>query len=205
MSSVSPFRSAAQKAEERTAKRDAVLRAAVRMFNERGFHATSLDDVAASLGISKRTIYHYLANKDQVLLECVTLGLEQLIEAATATRQEAGDGRYRLIRFLHRYARITMDDFGRCIIRTGEEILSPESRPRFRALKREIDMALRGLIEEAVADGSIAPVDSRMAAFALAGALNWPARWHDPKGSLSAETIAVMLVDILTKGLDPRA
>lgn len=204
MDAHSPFRSAAQKEAERTAKREAVLRAAVRMFNDRGFHATSLDDVAASLGISKRTIYHYLANKDQVLLECVTIGLQQLLAAAERAREEEGDGRQRLIRFLRRYAEVNMDDFGRCVVRTGEEALSPASRPRYRQLKREIDNALRGLIEEAMADGSIAPVDVKMAAFALAGALNWPARWHDPGGAVAAEDIAEKLVDILTKGLDPR-
>ncbi|WP_336952748.1 TetR/AcrR family transcriptional regulator [Sphingobium aromaticivastans] len=204
MDAHSPFRSAAQKEAERTAKREAVLRAAVRMFNDRGFHATSLDDVAASLGISKRTIYHYLANKDQVLLECVTIGLQQLLAAAERAREEEGDGRQRLIRFLRRYAEVNMDDFGRCVVRTGEEALSPASRPRYRQLKREIDNALRTLIEEAMADGSIAPVDVKMAAFALAGALNWPARWHDPGGAIAAEDIAEKLVDILTKGLDPR-
>lgn len=204
MDAPSPFRSAAQKEAERTAKREAVLRAAVRMFNDRGFHATSLDDVAASLGISKRTIYHYLANKDQVLLECVTIGLQQLLAAAERAREEEGDGRQRLIRFLRRYAEVNMDDFGRCVVRTGEEALSPASRPRYRQLKREIDNALRTLIEEAMADGSIAPVDVKMAAFALAGALNWPARWHDPGGAVAAEDIAEKLVDILTKGLDPR-
>jgi AcrR family transcriptional regulator len=70
----SPFQSPQQRSKARAAKREAVLRAAVQMFNERGFHQTSLDDVAASLGISKPTIYHYLGNKDQVLLECVTIG-----------------------------------------------------------------------------------------------------------------------------------
>lgn len=204
MQPASPFRTPAQKEAERAAKRDAVLRAAVRMFNERGFHATSLDDVAASLGISKRTIYHYLANKDQVLLECITIGLQQLLEAAEQARGEPGDGRHRLMRFLRRYAEINMEDFGRCVIRTGAEALSPESMPRYRELKRQIDGAIRALIEEAVADGSIAPVDVKMAAFTLAGALNWPARWHDPEGELSAEAVARMLVDILAKGLDPR-
>lgn len=204
MQSASPFRTPAQKEAERAAKRDAVLRAAVRMFNERGFHATSLDDVAASLGISKRTIYHYLANKDQVLLECVTIGLRQLLEAAEQARAEPGDGRHRLTRFLRRYAEINMDDFGRCVIRTGEEALSPDSLPRYRALKRSIDSALRRLIEEAIADGSIAPVDVKMAAFTLAGALNWPARWHDPEGALPADAIAAQLVEILSRGLDSR-
>ncbi|WP_313805478.1 TetR/AcrR family transcriptional regulator [Sphingobium sp.] len=204
MQPASPFRTPAQKEAERAAKRDAVLRAAVKMFNERGFHATSLDDVAASLGISKRTIYHYLANKDQVLLECITIGLHQLLEAAAEVRSEPGDGRHRLTRFLRRYAEINMEDFGRCVIRTGVEVLSPDSLPRYRQLKRAIDDALRAMIEDAIADGSIAPVDVKMAAFVLAGALNWPARWHDPEGPLPVDVIARKLVDILTEGLNPR-
>jgi AcrR family transcriptional regulator len=200
----SPFKTAEQKTAEREAKRNAVLRAAVRMFNERGFHATSLDDVAASLGISKRTIYHYLANKDQVLLECVTIGLQQLLEAADSARAEPGTGRERLIRFLRRYAEINMDDFGRCVIRTAEEALAKESQPKFRALKRVIDTALRTMIMEAIADGSVAPVDVKITAFTLAGALAWPARWHDPAGALTPTEISASMVDVLMLGLAPR-
>ncbi|SFR82661.1 TetR/AcrR family transcriptional regulator [Sphingomonas jatrophae] len=200
----SPFRSREERDADRVQKREAVLRAAVRMFNAQGFHATSLDDVAASLGVSKPTIYHYLGNKDQVLLECVTRGLEQLREAADATRAQPGNGLDRLRRFLRRYAETMMEDFGRCVVRTPDEALSGESRARFRALKREIDGGMRKLIEEGIEDGSIAPVDVRMASFALAGALNWPGRWHRPDGPESAGDIAGQMVDILTAGLAPR-
>lgn len=204
MTTLSPFRTVAQKEEERAAKRAAVLLAAVRMFNVRGYHATSLDDVAASLGISKRTIYHYLANKEQVLLECVTIGLQQLMQAAGDASLDDGDGRHRLTRFLRRYAEINMDDFGRCVIRTGEELLSPDGLAKFRAFKRQIDTALRQMLQEAISDGSIAAVDVKMTAFTIAGALNWPARWHDPQGNQSAQSIAAAMVDILTLGLAPR-
>src|SRR6516162_7949286 len=95
----SPFRSATERRAEREQKREAVLRAAVSMFNSRGFHTTSLDDVAASLGVSKPTIYHYLGNKDQVLLECVTRGVEQLRAAADAARAVPGTGFDRLSEF----------------------------------------------------------------------------------------------------------
>ena len=200
----SPFPSSEEKRTAREAKRAAVLRAAVQMFNERGFHQTSLDDVAARLGISKPTIYHYLGNKDQVLLECVSIGLGQLIEAARQSRQSAGTGADRLIAFLVRYAEVNMDDFGRCVIRTGDEALVPESRARFRALKRQIDTDLRGLIAAAVADGSIAPCEVKLMAFTLAGALNWPARWHDASGALSPEAIARQMVEILARGILPR-
>ncbi len=200
----SPFRSQADRIRDRAEKREAVLRAAVRMFNARGYHATSLDDVAASLGISKPTIYHYLGNKEQVLIECVTRGLEPLRVAAEAAREEPGSGLDRLRRFLLQYACINMDDFGRCVVRTGDECLSQDGAALFRARKRDIDHALRELIAEGVADGSIAPVDVKLAAFALAGALNWPARWHDPDGALPPEEIAAKLVDVAIGGLAPR-
>lgn len=200
----SPFRNRAERADDRERKREAVLLAAVRAFNSQGFHAASLDDVATSLGVSKPTIYHYLGNKDQVLLECVTRGLDQLRMAAADLASAPGTGRERLVAFLHRYAQIIMDDFGRCVIRTGEEALSPESAARSRALKGEIDTAMRGLIAEGVEDGSIAPVDVRLAAFTLAGALNWPARWYDPAGPESPAAVAKAMVELLTQGLAPR-
>jgi AcrR family transcriptional regulator len=200
----SPFRSAAERRLEREQKREAVLRAAVRMFNAQGFHTTSLDDVAASLGVSKPTIYHYLGNKDQVLLECVTRGVDQLHAAAEEARAAPGTGLDRLRSYLARYGAIIMDDFGRCVVRTADEALSPASAARFRALKRRIDEGMRTLIAEGVADGSIAPVDVQLTAFTLAGAFNWTGRWHDPEGRRSSGDIAAGMVDILTAGLAPR-
>ncbi|MBH1998478.1 MAG: TetR family transcriptional regulator [Sphingomonadaceae bacterium] len=201
----SPFRTRDERVRDREEKREAVLRAAVRMFNARGYHATSLDDVAASLGVSKPTIYHYLGNKEQVLVECVNRGLEMLRDAADATRAQPGKGLDRLRYFLLLYAQINMDDFGRCVIRTNEEVLSMDSATRFRARKREIDLFVRDLIGEGVADGSIAPVDVRFASFALAGALNWPARWHAPDGPMTPAQVADSLIAILIGGLAPRA
>ena len=204
LAAVSPFRSAQGRSEDRALKRQALLVAAVRLFNERGFHATSLDDVAASVGVTKPLVYHYLGNKDQVLLECVSFGLAQLREVAEAARVEPGNGLDRLKAFLRRYAEVVMGDFGRCVIRTSDEMLTIESRARFRAAKREMDSAMRGMIEAAVADESVKADNVRLTAFTIAGALNWTARWHqDDAGQSRAETARDM-VDILCAGLTPR-
>lgn len=200
----SPFRSPEQKLRDRAAKRQALLLAAARMFNARGFHATSLDDVAASVGVTKPTIYHYLGNKEQVLIECMTIGLEQLQEAAAKARMERGTGMDRLRSFLERYAEVNMAEFGQCVIRTGDELLSPEGLEKLRSLKRPIDTAMRTFIEEGIGDGSIARQDTKLLAFSLAGALNWPARWYDPEGDLSSREIAVRMVSILVNGIAPR-
>lgn len=204
LSNESPFLDPDARAELRARKREAILVAAVRMFNERGYHATSLDDVAASLGISKPVVYHYLGNKEQVLLECMQRGLAELRSALETARSRPGTGLDRLTSFMLSYAEINMADFGRCVIRTGDEVLSPDNRARFRGLKREIDSQLRALIAEAVADGSAQIEDIRLTAFAIAGALNWPARWHQEDGKATTGEIAEKLVAYLVEGLRPR-
>lgn len=139
-----------------------------------------------------------------MLLECVTRGVAQLSKAAQDARAHPGNGLDRLRSFLVRYSQITMDDFGRCVIRTAEEALTTASAARFRALKREIDQAMRDLLTQGMADGSIARRDVKIAAFTLAGALNWPARWHRGDGELSAESLARQMVDMLLLGMAPR-
>jgi len=200
----SPFPDEDAKAQLRERKRDALLLAAVRMFNERGYHATSLDDVAARVGVSKPVVYHYLGNKEQVLLRCMARGLQELQDIFTAVGMTDGTGLDRLRRYLIGYAEVNMTDFGRCVIRTGDEVLSPENRAAFRADKHAIDRQLRGLVEAAMADGSAEVEDMRFATFAIAGALNWPARWHRDEGELSVRAVAEKLVASLVEGLRPR-
>ena len=204
MVEAAPFSDRRTRVAERARRREAVLLAAVRMFNARGFTATSLDDVAASLGVTKPVVYHHFRNKEQLLLACLTAGLDELAIAAEAAALLPGSGLDRLRAFLCRYAEVNMGEYGRCVIRTGEELLSPESRAAFRTLKRGIDATLRAMIERAVADGSAAVPDVRFAGFAIAGALNWPARWQQEDGAVPREAVAERLVDFLTAGLRPR-
>ena len=71
----SPWKPAGARAQQREAKRNAVLQTAARLFNERGYHATSLDDIAEQLHVSKPTLYYYVKSKDDILLECVRTAL----------------------------------------------------------------------------------------------------------------------------------
>src|ERR1700759_4074990 len=123
---LSPFRTAKQREAERVAKREAVLNAAVEVFNERGFSATSLDDVAARLGVTKPVIYHYLGSKEQVLLECLGRGIEELEAVAARARADHRGGADRLRAFLIGYAEVTMQPFGRCVVLTSDHELSAE-------------------------------------------------------------------------------
>lgn len=200
----SPWPKQEERAREREVKRDAVLRTAVALFNEKGVRATSLADVAKALNVTKPTIYHYFSNKDEILFECVRRGVEAIRDAATGVEKRGETGLERLQAHMRNYALVMTSDFGMCVTRTADHELSPASRAKFRALKRETDVLMRRVVEEGMQDGSIVPGDVRLITFTLAGALNWIARWYDPKGPMTPEEIADGCVATLTQGIAPR-
>src|SRR3954464_13658230 len=75
----SPWAGRRRPREARALKREAVILAAARAFRERGYHNTSLDDLAASLKVTKPTLYLYVPNKEAILFECFRAGIEPLL------------------------------------------------------------------------------------------------------------------------------
>ena len=198
---VSPWASAPDREQQREAKRQAVLQAAAQLFNERGFHATSLDDIAARLGVSKPTLYYYVKNKDEILLQCVSQGLAMTLEGIEASRRAGGKAIDQLRACMQVYAGIVTQPFGMCLIRVGDEEVPEPSRTELRRMKSEIDHAFRRLVDAGVEEGSVAPCDPKMTAFVIAGALSWVGRWYQPGGEYSAEDVAQHCIDTLMGGV----
>ena len=165
----SPWAQAPSRAAQHQAKRDAVLHVAAQMFNERGFHATSLDDIAARLNVTKPTLYYYVKNKDAILLACVKKGLDMTLEGIDASRAAGGNAIDQLRACMRTYAEVVTQPFGMCLIRVGDEEVPEPSRTELRRLKSEIDHAFRRLVEQGVQEGVLAPCDPKMAAFVIAG------------------------------------
>ncbi|HTD04287.1 TetR/AcrR family transcriptional regulator [Undibacterium sp.] len=202
---MSPWSKSRDREREREIKREAVLRTAAQIFNEKGFHATSLDEVAERLHITKPTLYYYVKNKEEILFECVRIGLEMMREAIAEVSASGGTAMAKLIAAMRKYAEIVTLDFGMCLIRVGEDPLPPESRRKLRKLKAEIDREFRSLIEQGIAEGALAPCDPKVAAFTLAGALSWIGRWYRPDGPLRPDEIADQCISVLMNGLIQRS
>jgi AcrR family transcriptional regulator len=205
----SPWVGPQDRSRLRARKRAALILAAARAFRDHGYHNTSLDEIAAGLGITKPTIYALFAGKEDLLFECFLVGVEQLRAAFREVETPGATGRERLLSVAHRYAVAITGEFGWVMVRAESQDLSPAMSVRIKRLKSEIDQGLRRLIRAGIADGSIAPCDPKMTAFALAGALNWIAFWHradDPAGpaTLDPATLAARLLQVFESGLLPR-
>lgn len=185
-------------------KREAVLKTAAQMFLEKSYGRTSLNDVAERLKITKPALYHYFRNKEEILLECYRLGTAMIEEILNDIASHCGTGLEKTEAFIYSYANVMTVNFGRCVMRLDEGDLSREALSEVRSYKRKIDRRLRSFIQEGIEDGSIAPCDPKLAAFSIAGALNWICQWYEPEGALSAEEIASQFARTLTQGLARR-
>ena len=197
----SPWLAGGARMDQREKKRQAVLQTAARLFNEKGFHATSLDDIAERLHVSKPTLYYYVKSKDDILLECVRSALALMQEGIAEVRRRGGRALDQLQACMRSYAAIVMDDFGQCVIRIGEDPLPPPLRKELRRLKAGIDHEFRQLIAQGVAEGALVPCDPKLAAFMLAGALSWIGRWYRPDGAMAPEQIADQGIALLLGGV----
>jgi AcrR family transcriptional regulator len=201
----SAWRAGRKRLRDHGIKREAVIKVAARAFNERGFHNTSLDDIAAALDVTKPTIYYYVENKEQLLFQCFVTGLEPIRVALREAKQSRATGRERLNEVLRQYARAVASEFGWCMVRADDQDLSPDMSAHIKSLKAEIDQGIRRLLRDGVRDGSIQACDVKMTAFALAGALNWIAHWYRESRAMSAAQIADAFVAVFETGLRPRA
>ena len=195
-----------QNKEEQTAlKRLAILRTAARLFNERGYHETSLNELAARLHVTKPSLYYYVKSKEDILLQILHHAMDQIGPAIAVANQTGSDGLNKLKIFVRTYIDVLTGDFGKCLVLSGIAPLELASREQIRPSFRHIDHSVRKMVADGVADGSIAACNPKIAAFTLFGALHWMTSWYRSDGELGPDELATQIFTIFVAGLQPQA
>lgn len=194
----------ASREEQRAQKRHAVLMAGAKLFCEKGYEGTSLDDIAAELSITKRTIYYYVQSKEEILFGCNKLGLEYIDEIADLCSDAALTPLERINKMVLSYADWVSTDLGACLIMISDRSLSTDHKKQLRATKLRLDLLMQSILREGIEEGSIRPGDPRIMTSAIFGALNWLPRWNRGAKPISYEMIAQDYIDLFVQGLKPR-
>lgn len=182
-------------------KREAVLREAGKAFGKKGYHNTSLDDVAKALQVSKGTLYNYVKDKQEILYECHTIALDIGDRAFAYGRTEGANGADVLRKTMVRYIELLTEELGACAVLMEVDAMRPEDRKVAVSRRDAFEKAFVELIERGIADGSIRQIDPKLAVFTFMGAINWLPRWFTPDGRLSGHEIANAITDMLLSGL----
>jgi AcrR family transcriptional regulator len=179
-------------------RRDAMLRAAARLFARQGFAGASISDLAKACCTSKSLIYHYFPSKEAILLEVMSSHLDALVEAADqATRGGSPEEKLRALarEFMALY--VDARDSHKVLL---NELDSLAAGPRGEVIgkQRRIIASVEDLIRE------IRPGTGSLAlplAMLFFGMINWTHTWFRPEGQVSAGQLADMAVNLVLDGL----
>ena len=182
-------------------KLTAILRTAAQLFAVNGYESTSLDMIADQLGMHKATLYHYVNNKESILYQCLVKSFGDLDDVMKQMEDRSVPVLERLRLFVRSLAKAQNNDFGRCQVLVGSRPLDAGTSNEIRLFKQRLDVTVRNLITEGIADGSIRPCHPGMFSAMLFGAMNWVPRWHKEDGKYSIEDVADSFMNMLTQGI----
>ena len=192
--------------EQRAMKREALLRQAAAAFNSKGFQASSLDDLAASLGVTKAALYYYFPNKQKLLLACFERVMEAGFRSIEKAQVEGKNGREKVHLAIKYYLDEIIDEMSCCVVLTDEHFLLPEDRAVHIEQRDRYEKMLRNMINEGINDKSIASCDPKLVIFTLLGSINWIPKWFSHGGEWSSRQVAVAMSEILDRAIsaDPK-
>lgn len=188
--------------------RQEILRTAARLFQQRGYDATSMNDVAAALKLSKGGLYHHFPSKDEILFEIMNHAMEITQERVLDPVRRIADPEDRLRALIRLHIEVVLSPRDReiTVMLHENHPLPPVLRKRINARKKEYIHFVEALIAEVQVKiqrprpGRCA-VSPRAAAFALLGMINWIYQWYKPEGELQANNLVPQFTDLVFGGI----
>jgi AcrR family transcriptional regulator len=182
-----------------------LLAAATMLFRRRGFHDTSMQDLAEALGMNRGSLYHYITSKDDLLWTILDGALERLDRRVTQQLDADAPPVERLANAIHEHLRVAADHADELsLIQIELRSLSPDRRREMIARRDVYEARWRRAIAEGIATGDLRPIDVRLAGIGILSICNWFTQWYQPDGQLSVDEIADAFVGLLLGGLAPR-
>jgi AcrR family transcriptional regulator len=190
---------------EATQRRAEIIRVAARLFDEKGYHNTGMDDIAEAVGLRKPTLYHYVKSKTEILVwihSDVMSGVLERLEGYVADELDPREGLRRVIADILEIMD-TRPGYLRVFFEHHREIPEPLRTDAIRSRDR-YQWLVESIIQQGIRQGVFRKVKVRTATFALFGITNWSYQWYKPGGKQSYLEIADELLDIYLKGIEPR-
>ena len=182
--------------------REEIIEAAVHLFNQNGYHATSMRDIARTVNIKKPSLYHYFDSKEGILLAIFEMGMDQLISQLEAIVASDDDCLTKLRAAIHTHASAIADNpEGASVFLREDRGLGEEYLEEYLAKRDHFERLLRAIVQECTDKGFFREADVAISVQALLGMVNWMTRWYRPEGRLSSLEIADLFVDLFLNGL----
>lgn len=180
-----------------------ILEAAADIIGEKGFHGTSMNEIAQAVNLQKASLYHHVNSKQEILVNLLDQALDLLIENMLVVTEQDLTPEEKLRQAMCMYLGILADNRALASVLLLEH-RSLEAKMRRRHIPRRdrFETLWRNIIEQGVDQGCFGCEHPGLAVKALLGQLNWTIMWYRPSGKLSATQIAQQNADLFLNGLN---
>ena len=175
---------------------------AAQIFFEKGYNATSLNDIADELSITKAGLYYYVESKQDLLYRIINMGLDSVKDEVLDPAREIADAEERLKFIIFNHARLSAGGNHAVLIISHEDNeLSFQQREETLTRRREYFDFIRNTLVELENDGKLQKIDLTTATFTLLGMILWLSRWFSPRGKISVEMVCEDVCEMALRGI----
>ncbi|NJM06481.1 TetR/AcrR family transcriptional regulator [Candidatus Gracilibacteria bacterium] len=186
-------------------RRAQINQVAEQLFSRKGYHATTMREIARALAIEGGSLYSHIASKQVLLFELVLACAEEFRRTAQAVIAEGGSARDQLRRFMRQHVAVIAASIDRAAVYFHEwRHLDTGQQAVIRQQRDEYDEFLRAILRSGIASGEFAAMDEKLVSLQILSQLNWSYQWYRPEGPLNSEDLAEAFFEIVMRGLEPR-
>jgi AcrR family transcriptional regulator len=169
---------------------------------ERGYHATSVREIGEQLQISQSSLYHHAKNKPQILVDLNDEFMADLIEALEEIHgRDAGAMEKIEAVMLQLLRSIAEHQAVVTVVLHERRSVPPRAAKKIQRQRDRVDAIIDDILRQGIEEGAIRDLPVPLVRLALTGMTNWAYTWYDPRGSLSAEEIGHVFMDVLARGI----
>lgn len=182
--------------------REGIIEAAAKIFSEKGYHATSMQDIADAVHLQKASLYHHFSSKQEILADILDFALDlintRLTDVVTQTLSTEEKLRQALVAYFE-----TIAEYRNLsgVLLLELRSLEPELKMQLKSRREKFEGLWKDVIIEGQEQGKFAVVDPALTIKAILGMMNWTVTWYRSDGPRSAREIANLYADLLLNGL----
>ncbi len=183
-------------------RRDELLTAAERLFSERGYEATSVRDIAEARAIKAGSLYAHIETKEDLLWEILCRAADRFFDAVGPIVESDLITIEKLRRLIAAHVRVITESASAAAVYSTEwRHLTEPRRKEFSARRDAYERIVRGLVHDAIREGTFGDVDEKFATLMILSSINWIYQWYRPDGPMTPDEIARRITDLLFNGL----
>jgi AcrR family transcriptional regulator len=179
-----------------------ILDRSAALFAARGYAATSMQDIAEALGLSRPSLYHYFGSKEEILANLIE-GLAGSAEAALAEASRSTSPPHQKLHELVVALTVPIAEApGRFrLLQTTDKAVIKSAESRLRRLESAVVRTVGEVVRDGMAAGLFRRMDLHVATFGVLGIVNWVAWWYTPGRGADVGEMCTLLADMAVASL----